>query len=449
MKNHIALVKEVGERFRNPVFVKETVLDPLNVNPDPLYELHPPYWSDLTLAAGFPGVIVLLSQLDKLFPDERWDEAVHAHVMQVKETLESSSGWLPSSIFSGLAGICFSLQEASREGTRYQKFLSTLNAILSDRLKKHYLDPLSDSLKHSQFPSPVFYELIQGISGVGLYCLRNLHHPIFFDMTQQIIALLISLMKPKPIAGVEVPGWYVPPELLLTDHDKASYPKGNFNLGLSHGITGVVAFLSVALENEIVAEGQVEAIRQGVAWIQKHRRQHNDRFFWPAFISLDEEIGESQLSSIPGKDAWCYGTPSVSRSLYLAGSALQDDALKNYALESFHSIFFSSPAEWNIPSPTMCHGLGGLLMMTHLMAQESGSPLLQEQTHRLEGMIIDSYRPEYPFGFVDLEPQKSGGHAKIHKAGLLEGSAGTLLTLLSTQSPSSTSWRLPFLVCNS
>lgn len=116
IKDKTGLVREIGRRFHNPSSVKGIVLDPLNVNSDPLYDMHPPFWSDLGLASGLPGVILLFSELDQLFPEDKWDEAVHVYVMKIKEVLESSENVLSPSLFSGLTGICFAIQQASRKG---------------------------------------------------------------------------------------------------------------------------------------------------------------------------------------------------------------------------------------------------------------------------------------------------------------------------------------------
>ncbi len=182
-----------------------------------------------------------------------------------------------------------------------------------------------------------------------------------------------------------------------------------------------------------------------VVWLQAKRRKTAGRLYWPASVSYEEEIHGYEESTKKSKDGWCYGTPGVARSLYLAGEALQDSALKQYALDSFSSIFTSQVQDWEIPCPTFCHGISGLLMITQLMAKESHSTYLQEQIVSLRSLLLSHYSDRAPFGFKSLEPREGGGYASIDRSDLLGGAVGVLLTLLSLHEEGC-SWHLPFLI---
>ena len=78
----IDLVKAIADMMRDPVRVKQIILDPANHNPDPSYPDMPKiHWSDLSLTGGYPGVLPLFAELDQRFPNEKWDEAIHAYVL--------------------------------------------------------------------------------------------------------------------------------------------------------------------------------------------------------------------------------------------------------------------------------------------------------------------------------------------------------------------------------
>ena len=84
-------------------------------------------------------------------------------------------------------------------------------------------------------------------------------------------------------------------------------------------------------------------------------------------------------------------------------------------------------------------------MITHLMAQDTQLPEFQKQANGLKKHLLDSHRPEYPFGFKDLEHCENGGYAVINRVNLLGGVPGILLTLLST-TLSTSPWYVPFLI---
>ncbi|MFI5343474.1 MAG: lanthionine synthetase C family protein [Chlamydiales bacterium] len=437
----LLFVKKIAEPMRNPEWVKSIVLSKSNLNPDPLFDQS--YWSDVSLASGYPGVLLLLVELDSRFPDERWDAAIHAHILKIKESIESFGiSYFP--LYGGLTGVCFSLQQASKNGTRYQSLIATLNAYLIDKIAPHYLFPLQKNLDAFQPSPPALYDVVQGIVGIGVYALLNFNQPAFRDLAIQIIRLLIALTHPIKITDNIVPGWYTPLVYQFLEKDKKLYPAGNFNLGLAHGAPGILAFLSVALLHGVEIQGQREAMQRVVDWLYNYRSEKDHHVFWQARISFEEQISgiREEISFFP-RDAWCYGTPGVARSLFLAGKALENEELKMFAFRAFLTIFDRDRSQWHLPGPTLCHGISGLLMITRQMAQDTQSSELHEKTSFLKKILLEYYQPQYPFGFRDLEPSKNGKNIEIDKAGFLEGAAGTLLSLIDD--PCS-NWYAPLLI---
>ena len=82
----VLTVKEIANRLKDPESVKAIVLHPENRNPDPLFQDHP--WADLSFSGGYPAILLLFTELDRLFPDEKWDLAAHVYVVKIKEMIE-------------------------------------------------------------------------------------------------------------------------------------------------------------------------------------------------------------------------------------------------------------------------------------------------------------------------------------------------------------------------
>lgn len=438
------LVLEIADRMRDPDHVRSLVLQSSHCHPDLAHSF--PLWGGISLAGGYSGILLMFAELDYRFPDQNWDSAAHAYVLKIKEEIETK-GISSLSLFGGLSGICFALRKASRSGTRYQKLIHTLDKYLLEKIEDYYFSPLRENLRKG---SPSFkpqYDLMQGIAGVGVYGLHCLSDSALHSMVEEILLLLIGLTKPIQRGGRSIPGWYV----LLEDHflqsEKTQYPEGNFNLGLSHGVSGVLAFLSAAMMRGIVLEGQHEAIERITSWIQKHRREYNGIFFWNNLVSFEEEIGTTQAlhPSFPLRDAWCYGTPGTAYSLFLAGKALKDKELHQFALDSFLSIFQKNQNDWLLTSPTCCHGLSGLLLLTKKITQETKDENLVKKASSLTQLLLTFHHTDYPFGFRNLQLCKGEKFAEVDEAGLLEGAAGVLLTLLSGTGKSS-GWDAIFLI---
>lgn len=444
LSKEIEIILCIANKMKDPASVKQTVLAPENQNPDPLMERS--YWSDLSIAGGYTGVLPLYIELDRLFPDQKWDLIAHQYILKIKESIEASGLEDNLSLFGGLGGVCYYLKEASKNGSRYTKIREKLNHALIEKIPRLYFDPLKSYFKQSKSPPPYLYETIQGLSGIGIVCLSHLGDPSFDVLTQNILSLFIQLTYPIQVKDVLVPGWYIEREALFLEEEREQFPHGAFNLGLSHGIPGVLAFLSIAMLLGAEYEGQREAIERIVLWLKRKRNTLSHRFFWDTQLPFEQETSKESESKIKSRDAWCYGTPGVARSLYLAGKALKDQSLSDYALEAFQSIFYSSRKEWDLPGPAMCHGIAGLLLLTHFMQKDSHSTELQERKRELKTILLSSFDQKTPFGFQDLEPMQGGGLWPVNRADLLEGATGIALTLLSLNDDRLLTWHLPFLI---
>ncbi|WP_242678249.1 lanthionine synthetase C family protein [Neochlamydia sp. AcF84] len=426
------------QRMKDPSAIKAFMQ--VNANPDPIIPHHAS-WDDLSLAGGYPSLVLLFSAMQSKGLVK--EDIVHPYVLKIKESIETK-GISDLSLFSGASGICFALQQATLEGNRYQRMLHSLNNFMLERIEKFYLEPLKTKLAHNQSVPSHLYDVVQGLAGVGRYVLENLSLPHFYELAQSITKVFISLTHPLSVEGHHVPGWHLSSTDILNAHNDFC-KKGNFNLGLAHGIPGVLSFFAIASLRGINIEGQADAMRQIALWLRKKSFIRQEMIQWSHSISFEDEIQEKIGFNKPSKDAWCYGVPGIARALFLAGKALKDEELKSFAATAFRGIFQRKREEWQLLGPMLCHGISGLLLITHTMAQEEGCGDLFSKVNELKQILFSSYDPEAPFGFKDIEFCSQGGQAEVSKAGFLEGTTGVLLTLLSLSYPTS-KWHLPLLI---
>lgn len=436
-------LKSVISNMVDPETVKALSLNPANVNPDPN---SPPFvpWSDLSLSSGYPSLLLFFSEVEKRGLVDNGDEIIHRYVLKIKEAIETQ-GLFELSMYGGVTGICFALSQASFGGKRYQRMLDSLHGFLFERIEPQYLEPLRENRRQSLPSSPGHYDPIQGICGIGRYALENLSSPKFLRLANDITKVLVDLSQPLRYEGLQIPGWYLSPEDHINARNRESCPKGNFNLGLAHGVTGILAFLAIASLRGINIEGQKEAIATIATWIRNKAFLSHNRLSWSYSVPWEEEV-EGRVSSMGvARDAWCYGAPGVARTLFLAGQAIGDLGLKNFATAAFRDIFCRTRQEWGLPGPTLCHGIAGLLLITHEMAKEDGCEDLHVRVSELKETLLSFYHPDSPWGFKDVEPCRHGKSCELNKVGFLEGATGVLLTLISL-SDAGTRWHLPLLI---
>lgn len=432
------------DRMKHPQAVQESMNDPANANPDPMYPDFPS-WNDLALADGYPSILLFFAELQRLgMVDENHENIAHQYVLKIKEALEKK-GCEHFSLFGGISGICFALQQASCNGKRYQRMLDGLHNYLFQNIERVYLEPFRHNLNHHKPIFAFFYDPIQGICGIGRYLLEMLSFPHFFEVTQEIVQLLVRFTHPITIDGKSIPGWYSSPEDPLNSNHGSNHPRGNFNLGLAHGVTGALAFLAIALLRGVEVKGQREAIQNIASWLCEKSFLEQNTIQWPSLITWEEEVEKMPPMKLPCKDAWCYGSPGIARSLFLAGNALQNEQLKSFAAKAFRDVFFRPQSDWGLPGPMLCHGIAGLLLISRSMAKEKECQDLIPKVKELEKTLLSFYTPDALYGFQDVEPCKNGMTAQINKVGLLSGATGVFLTLLTADN-SQSKWHLPFLI---
>ncbi len=428
-----SLLLEIALKLFNLETVKNCIL---NNSP-------PSFSHELTLGNGYPGLLILSSVLQsKGILDEK-SNVCHQYVFKIKEVIETH-GVQNLSLFSGLSGICFALQQASQGGERYMRMLNSMHDFLHSRIHEDYLKPLLFNIHNNQSRPSFHYDVITGISGIGRYALENLSDPRFLELSYEITKILVALCAPIEVNGIQLKGWYLPSTDCLNEQIKPLPAKGNFNLGLAHGVTGILAFLSIASLRGIKVDGQHNTMRQIANWIRSKSFVENEVIKWPCTVSWEEEVENKTEAREISKDAWCYGVPGIARTLFLAGKALEDDELKTFATDAFRGIFVRDRSNWNLPGPSLCHGIAGLLMITSAMAKEKECEDLSPRLIDLQKYLFELYNSSFSFGFKDIEthPEKT---VQVCKIGLLEGTTGILLTLLTLSDPKPL-WQLPFLI---
>jgi len=89
-----------------------------------------------------------------------------------------------------------------------------------------------------------------------------------------------------------------------------------------------------------------------------------------------------------------------------------------------------------IDSPTVCHGVAGLLAITLRFAADTGRAEFERAATDLVRQLVAAFEPESTFGYRNLEP--SGG--RVDHPGLLDGAAGVALALLAATTAVEPRW---------
>ncbi|MFD9888728.1 lanthionine synthetase C family protein [Amycolatopsis sp. NPDC059027] len=420
------IVGLVADRLADPVAVAEVASHPDNW--DPIYDAL--MWGPLTLSNGLPGVALLYAELAR--SDQRWLAIAHRHIQAAGEamTTQPSRG-----LHAGPAALLAATQTC---GGQYPGLRRNLAAwVAADQLTR-----LEACRAHGDSGvSWETYDVINGLSGTARLLLDAVEDPAETgpDVERALdgtLRHLVTVTRPIEADGHRVPGWWVPPQLQVSDRDRADYPRGDFNLGLAHGIPGPLMVLSLALRRGHDVPGLRDAIRRIAEWLMGWIRTDEHGTYWPCRVSFAEEIAETRPDGLFTRTAWCYGAPGVASALHHAGATLDVLSWRTAAVQALRDALSRDENRWAISGPTICHGYAGLLQVLHRVGSAEDDAELLDGRDRLARKVLDHADPDAPFVFRHLMryPRTAPGPTEfkaLDVAGVLEGAAGVACALLS------------------
>lgn len=437
------ICQQVGEKFKDP----ERVLAMIDS------EVQDGKWvfgdrQELSLAYGLPGIALMTTLFESVFPDDEWPHITNAYIRMIIDRLENAGSPGPS-LFLGNAGICVAVFLASKGETRYQKLLAQMDDLLLGEIHREFLTPIHKYLDSSSLSSisPGIYNLIEGVSGSLAYLSLRTSNEEIRNFSIKILEKLVQLMsRDKMINGDAVPSWYISCEDQLTLEEKQKYPFGNFNITTPYGVTGLLSILSIFAIEGVVVPGQYELIQKIAVWLQATQKNTDIGPCWEHTVFFEHQIKQNKSPGGLTRDAWCYGVPAITRSVFLAATALKNFTLQKFAEDTYLKTFQKPEREWNLIGTSFSYGRAGFLAIAQCMAEDTGSSFLSDQCKKQEKDLIRYYDPSYPFGFRMVTIKEDGDYMWMNNPGLLDGSAGIVSVLLQGSLKKKCSWGRVFLL---
>jgi lantibiotic modifying enzyme len=259
--------------------------------------------------------------------------------------------------------------------------------------------------------------LHQGL-GIALYFLERGEHPQAKACLEAVVSSLEATAV-KTAAGIT---W--------KDHltGLAERPPGevSFNMGLAHGVPGIISILGMIHQKGIAITQTNDLIRKGISWMLAAENSPEE-----GLTSLYPVLVDASHQPLTGKHSrlgWCYGDLGIATLLLNAGIWLKDDAYQEKALHIFHhTLEHRNIKNGSVHDACLCHGSAGIAQIYRRAWLQTKDPiLLTGATHWLQQTLQMSTHKDGPGGYRYFV---KGAYENSY--GILEGVAGIGLALIA------------------
>jgi len=287
-----------------------------------------------------------------------------------------------------------------------------------------YCEPIDDvllqALSVSEWNGDI--EALFGLAGFSAYGARRLmkaeNIPYYAELLNHFEAKAINI-SPQHIAWSQPYGSIC---RINTDRNV-----NEFNLGLAHGVPGVIAALIPALKIPSLKLQAKSMLIKSCDWLISQEIKSSDR------ISYFSTSSDTDSSSRLG---WCYGDLPIALTLVRVGNALEIPTYIDKAVEiSLHAATRKSDTA-QIVDAGLCHGGAGVSLIFQLLHKHLQLPELYEAAQYWLDFTLQLFKK---YNIVGFHNYRADLEAYEEDLTLLSGFSGTGLCLLAAIN-SDTDW---------
>lgn len=319
------------------------------------------------------------------------------------------------SLFSGFTGIAWAAQHISGLFASSDDLGQDIDLAL-----EIYLD---------RSPWQGDYDLINGLVGLGVYCLERNSSPVAVRCLELIVRRLGELARHSP-DGLY---WFTAPDL-LSELEREIHPHGYCNLGLAHGVPGIIALLGRIYAAGIARENASQLLEGAVCWLLRQQLSDAEASRFAALLVPDAEPQGCRL-------AWCYGDAGVAAALLLAARCTGTKDWEVAALNIARRAATRDLQSCGVIDACFCHGSSGLAHIFNRIHQATRDQLFADAARFWIKKTLQFHVPNAgAAGYSVMVPNEAGEMKLEERYGLITGIAGVGLALLAAISNVEPMW---------
>ena len=360
----------------------------------------------LSVLAGDAGKALYYAYLEQCCPDRGFGQKGCEHMELAVEAL-SQTAMVPD-LYCGFTGVAWAaeqLQESVVEPPEDED----PNAEVDDALR-HFL-------ARSPWQGP--YDLISGLVGFAVYALRRLPRRTAVECLELVVERFAELAVERG-DGVT---WYTNADELVNE-SREFFKDGYENLGVAHGVPGVIAVLARTCAAG-VASGTARPLLDGaVRWLLAQKLEGCDSVF-PTAVAPGVDVKYSRA-------AWCYGDPGVAATLLVAARAVGEPDWETEALSLARHSARRPEETTGVRDACLCHGAAGLAHLFNRMYQATGDEVLAAAARAWYTRVLEMRQPGQGCGgYLGWGVVGEGERAWSADSTFLSGAIGIGLAMLA------------------
>ncbi len=342
-----------------------------------------------SLARGHAGLAVFQAHVARAIGGNS-TERLSSHLDASDDALAEVA--MPSTLFSGFTGIGWA-------DAHIERLLADESADL-DEIDTVVLQEVSDGWDGT-------CALMTGLTGLGVYALERLPSA----SADRMVALVIDRLREMAI--LEAP---------------------HADLGMAHGVPGVVAFLGAACLAGHAAAAR-PLLERAVPWLLAQQLGASPTGLYPTSSASGGDRRPARLG-------WCHGDAGIASALLLAARGTGRDDWRTTALAVARHASTRTVETSGVQDAMLCHGASGVAHLFNRMFQATGEAWLAQAARRWFAQVFQMQRPGAGIaGYQShIDDHATHGGSWHTDPGLLTGTAGLALALLAAATEFEPEW---------
>ncbi len=376
----------------------------------------PPRFSLVGLE-GFAGIALFLTYLDRSRGTDGFGDASCLALERAIDALRNVPAH--AGLHGGFSGLAWTVEHL--QGPELDP--DDPGSAIAERLYEHL----------EQNPWQRDYDLIGGLVGFGIWALERMPRPRGAESLGRVVRRLAELVEETP-QGLT---WRTPRHR-LPRHQQDRFPEGHWNLGVAHGVPGVLAVLAEAHAAGIERAQAARLLDRAVPWLLAQRsRPESGEARFPFFVAPD-------VDPEPSGFAWCYGDLGIAPALLAVARRLERPDWEAEAIELGLGVArrgLPASGDRGRGDACLCHGAAGNGHLFHRLYRATGQERFAEAAVAWFDRALSLHSPDRGLGgFLFWDADAEDNLSLESLPGFLNGSAGVGLALLAATTDTVPGW---------